>query len=271
MYEGFFGMERTPFTKDMPAEELYDCRTYREVLDSLIYTAQKKGFAVITGDPGCGKSTLIRKFAAELPKEQYLLLYLSDSKLTPRWFYDGLLSQLGLRGKINRGESKKMLQEKLAAIHEIQGLTTVIVLDEAHLLDREMLEEFRFMLNSQFDSRSPMALVLAGQTELLTAKLNRDPYTAICQRVDVFKSLPHLDRADTERYVRRHLEYSGCQGEIFTQAALDEIYRTSSGIPRMINRVCEKNLMYACQQKCRLIDDHMIRFVVENEFPGGVV
>lgn len=271
MYEAFFGMERTPFTKDMPTDRLFDCPSYREALGSLFYAAQKKWFAVITGDPGCGKSTLIRKFAADLPKDKYLLLYLSDSKLTPRWFYDGLLSQLGLCGKMNRGESKKMLQEKLAVIHEIQGLTAVLVLDEAHLLDREMLEEFRFMLNSQFDSKSPMALVLVGQTELITEKFSRDQYQAIAQRVDVFKTLPHLDRADTERYIERHLTYAGCQNEIFTKAALDEIYRITSGIPRMINHVCEKNLMYACQQKNRLIDDHMVRFVVENEMPGGAV
>lgn len=271
MYEEFFGMQHTPFVKDMPVEELFDCTACAEAFGSLCYTAKKKLFAVVTGEPGCGKSTLIRKLAAQLPKDKYLLLYLSDSKLTPRWFYDGLLAQLGLRGKLNRGESKKMLQEKLAVLHEMQGLTAVLVLDEAHLLDREMLEEFRFMLNSQFDSKSPMALVLVGQPELITTKLSRDPYRAIFQRVDFFMNLPPLDRSDTERYIGKHLLYSGVHNEIFTKAAVDEIYTFSSGIPRMINHICEKSLMYACQQKSRLIDDHMVKFIIENEMPGGAV
>ena len=91
MYEAFFGMEHTPFVRDVPPEKLYESNAFRETLGRLSYVADRQMFAVVTADPGCGKSTLIRRFYSELPKEDYIVLYLSDSKLTPRWFYKGLL------------------------------------------------------------------------------------------------------------------------------------------------------------------------------------
>ncbi len=145
----------------------------------------------------------------------------------------------------------------------------VCVLDEAHLLDRETLEEFRFLLNYRFDSMSPMALILVGQTELWDQKLRLHKYDAIRQRIDMNIVLPHLDRSETEAYVASHLHYAGGAADIFTSAALDEVFKVSSGIPRMVNRICEKSLMYAFQQQKRLIDDHMVRYVVDHEMIGG--
>ena len=256
MYETFFGMEHTPFVRDVPADKLYESNSFRETLGRLAYVADRQKFAVVTADPGCGKSTLIRRFYEELPKSEYIVLYLSDSKLTPRWFYKGLLDQLGLESKFYRGDSKRQLQ---------QQKKVVCILDEAHLLEKETLEEFRFLLNYRFDSMSPMAVVLVGQTELWTTKLKLQRYAAIRQRIDMYCVLPHLDRAECEKYIRSHLDYSGCQQELFTEKALDEIYHASTGIPRLINRICEKALMYAFQQNKRLIDDYTIRYVTEHE------
>ena len=110
-----------------------------------------------------------------------------------------------------------------------------------------------------------MALILVGQTELRTNKLNLQRYAAIRQRIDINCVLPHLDRSETERYIASHLAYAGGSQDIFTSRALDEIYRSSTGIPRTINRICEKSLMYAFQQQKRLVDDHMVLYVVEDE------
>ena len=84
MYEAFFEMEHTPFTKDIPADRLYYSSKVKEALGRLRYAADRKKFAVVTAEPGCGKSTLIRLFQHELPKDKYMVFYLSDSKLTPR-------------------------------------------------------------------------------------------------------------------------------------------------------------------------------------------
>ena len=87
MYEAFFGMEHTPFVRDVPPEKLYESKAFRETLGRLAYVADRQMFAVVTADPGCGKSTLIRRCCSEVPKEDYLVLYLSDYKRRSRWFY----------------------------------------------------------------------------------------------------------------------------------------------------------------------------------------
>ena len=143
-------------------------------------------FAVVTADPGCGKSTLIRRFYSELPKEDYSVLYLSDSKLTPRWFYKGLLDQLGLESRFYRGDFKRQLQQEIEIIRGVQHKKVVCILDEAHLIEKETLEEFRFLLNYRFDSMSPMAVVLVGQTELWENKLKLQRYAAIRQCIDMY-------------------------------------------------------------------------------------
>ena len=178
MYESFFGMSHTPFARDLPTECLFENPVMKDVLGRLLYVADKKLFAVVTADPGCGKSTLLRKFNDRLPKDEYILLYLSDSKLTPKWFYKGLLEQLGMESGFYRGDSKRQLQKAIEIIQGVQKKRVVCVLDEAHLLDKEMLEEFRFLLNYRFDSESPMALVLVGQTELWNNKLKLQRYAA---------------------------------------------------------------------------------------------
>lgn len=269
MYEKFFEMQHTPFSRDVPPEALYESPAMRDALGRLAYVADRQLFAVVTSDAGCGKSTLIRKFAASLPKERYILLYLSDSKLTPRWFYRGCLDQLGLEARFYRGDAKRQLQKEIEIIRGVQHRKVICVLDEAHLLEKETLEEFRFMLNYRYDSESPMGLILVGQTELWDQKLRLQRYAAIRQRIDMNIVLRHFDRSETECYITSHLEYAGGRKDLFTDRALDEIYNVSSGIPRMINRICEKALMYAFQQQKRLVDEHMIRFVSEHEMLKG--
>ena len=253
MYETFFQMEHTPFSRNTPVAGLYESPAMADTLGRLAYAADRQLFAVVTADAGCGKSTLIRRFVTSLPKEEYLFLYLSDSKLTPRWFYKGMLDQLGIESKFYRGDAKRQLQKEV---------------DEAHLLEKETIEEFRFLLNYRFDSISPMALVLVGQTELWD-KLRMQRYAAVRQRIDINCVLPHLDRAETERYIQSHLAYAGGRQDIFTDKALDDIYKESTGIPRRINRICEKSLMYASQQGKRLIDEHLVRYIIEHEMLGG--
>lgn len=269
MYEEFFEMTHTPFARDIPPEALYESRAMADALGRLAYAADKQLFAVVTSEAGCGKSTLIRKFAASLPKEKYILLYLSDSKLTPRWFYKGMLDQLGLGAKFYRGDSKRQLQEEIEIIRGVHKKRVVCVLDEAHLLEKETIEEFRFLLNYRFDSMSPLALVLVGQNELWDEKLRLKRYAAVRQRIDISCILPPLDRSETEKYIRCHLSYAGCSQEVFTARAIDEVHALSCGIPRMINRLCEKSLMYSYQQRCRIIDDHTVTFVAEHEMLEG--
>lgn len=268
MYEAFFEMKHTPFTRDIPPRLLYESPYVADAIGRLTYAADRQLFAVVTADAGCGKSTLIRRFVDSLPKDRYIFLYLSDSKLTPRWFYKGLLDQLGIESKFYRGDAKRQLQNQIEIIRGVQNKKVICILDEAHLLEKETIEEFRFLLNYRFDSMSPMALVLVGQTELWD-KLKLQRYAAVRQRIDINCVLPHLDRSETEQYIQSHLKYADGRQDLFTDKALDDIYRESAGIPRSINRISEKCLMYAFQQNKRLIDEHMVRYVVDHEMLKG--
>ena len=269
MYEKEFSLERMPFVRNVPSEQLYESPAMKEALSRLQYAASNQLFAVVTADAGCGKSTLLRKFNDSLPKDKYMVMYVSDSKLTPKWLYINLLDQLGLEASFYRGHAKKQLQKQIGNILEKEHRKVVCILDEEKKKKKETLEEFRFLLNSEFDSVSNMSLILAGQTELWDTKLRFRKYAAIRQRIDINCILPHLDRPETEQYIESHLRYAGCNQTLFTEKALDEIYRSSSGIPRLINRTCDKCLTYAAQQHQKLVDDHIVRFIIDHEMLGA--
>jgi len=266
MYETFFEMASSPFRNDIHSDALYMSPMMDETLSRLEYVANHQLFAVVTADVGCGKSTTIRKFADGLPKDRYEVLYLSDSKLTPRWFYKGLLEQLGIESKFYRGDARRQLHQQLEVIHGIYNKQVVTIVDEAHLLVKETLEEIRFLLNTKMDSHQPMALILVGQNELWD-KLKLQRYTAIRQRLDIKCEIPQYDRAQSEEYIQAHLTYAKGNTEIFTEKAMDEIYKYSAGSARAINKICTHALMYAAQRAKKLIDDHMIRTVIAGELP----
>ena len=266
MIEQFFDLKAAPFTRDIPADELYRSIMLEEVLGRLTYAAEKQLFAILTADVGCGKTTTIRKFSSILEPSKYTFLYLSDSKLTPRWFYKSLLEQLGVEAKFYRGDAKRQLHKELEIIRGVHHKNVVTIVDEAHLLDKETLEEIRFLLNYQMDSMSPMALILVGQNELWDKfKLLR--YAAIRQRIDIKCEMPQYDRAQVGEYISRHMEYAGCDREVFTEKAIDEVYKYSAGSARAINKLCTHCMLYAAQRARKLIDDHMVKLVIEGELP----
>lgn len=266
MYEAFFEMKHTPFTNGIPVDSLYMSSMLDEALGRLEFVAERRLFAVVTADVGCGKTTAIRRFTSSLATDHYTVLYLSDSKLTPRWFYNGLLEQLGMEGQFYRGDARKQLHQQLEIIRGVHHKKVVAIVDEAHLLAKETLEEIRFLLNYRMDSVNPMSLILVGQNELWD-KLKLQCYAAIRQRIDMKCEFPQYDRSQTEEYIAAHLTYAGGVTDIFTEKAIDEIYKYSAGSARATNKVCTHSLMYASQRAKKLIDDHMVRTVITCELP----
>jgi type II secretory pathway predicted ATPase ExeA len=218
----------------------------------------------MTGDSGTGKTTTLRRFRDELANTRYNVLYLSDSRLHPRTFYKGLLEQLGVESSYYRSEAKRQLHKEIEILKGVHGVTPVAIVDESHLLDREMLEEVRFLLNFKMDSQSPMALILTGQTELWD-KLRLQSYAAIRQRIDIVCNIGHLDRSQTFAYIQSHMAFAGCEKDIFSESAIDDIFKFSSGIPRLINKACTCSLIYGAQNRKSIIDDRMIKLVINSE------
>jgi type II secretory pathway predicted ATPase ExeA len=149
----------------------------------------------------------------------------------------------------------------MRAVHNIRP---VVIVDESHLLNREMLEEVRFLLNMKMDSQSPMTLILSGQVEIRD-KLRLQSYAAIRQRIDIQCQIGKLDMAHTVEYIKTHLAYAGCSKDLFTEAAFDDIFKFSCGISRLINKVCVASLLYGAQNRKNIIDDRMVKFVAESE------
>jgi general secretion pathway protein A len=264
MFEQFYEFTNTPFSRDIPTEKLYPSVMMEETLGRLQHAAERQLFAVVTGDCGTGKTTTIRRLKDCLDSSRFMMMYLADSKLTPRHFYKGLLEQLGCESKFYRGDAKRQLHREIELMRGIHRLLPVVIVDEAHLLDREMLEEVRFLLNFKMDAESPMALILVGQSELWD-KFQLQAYAAIRQRIDLQCKLPHFDRSQVEDYINCHLAYAGVSHEIFSEGAIDEIYSFSSGAARLVNKVCTHCLLYGAQNGKRIIDDHMVKVVVQGE------
>lgn len=167
-----------------------------------------------------------------------------------------------MRSEILQGDAKRQLHREIELMRGIHGVQPVVIVDEAHLLAREMLEEVRFLLNFKMDAQSPMSLILVGQSELWD-RLRLQSFAAIRQRIDIQFKLGYYDRAQATEYITMHLQYSGVTEQIFTDVALDEIHRFSGGTARLINKICTHCLLYGAQNRHRIIDDHMVKRVIE--------
>ena len=264
MFEAFFNFTRTPFQRDIPPDAMHITQPLKSLQDRLSFGIKNRYFTLVTGDSGCGKTTAIRQFTSSLDPNRTVTLYVSEASLTPRNFYYDVLNQLGVKPCFYRGDTKRQLVKEVAGLNA-NGKLPVIVIDEAHLCDMEMLTEIRFLLNFNMDSKSIMSLILVAQSEIRDT-LKKQAYEAISQRIDLRCHLPALDRAQTADYIAAHLAYaSSSPAEVFTSAAVAAIFDFSAGLPRKINRVATFCLMHAAQTNKRFVDDQMVSLIVDRE------
>lgn len=263
MIRHFFGWERTPFTKEISTDHLYLSERFQECVARLHYMVKTRSFGCVTGDIGSGKSTAIRCLRDQLDLHKYRFLYLSDANLRPRDFYRELLHHFGLPPKFLRSEAKRQFQHLVWDLYENQKKVAVVVIDEAHLLQGDMLQEIRFLTNFQIDSVSPLTLVLVGQPEL-QATLQLRIFKPITQRMNVRFHLSGLDLQETRAYIEHQLQVVGSTHPVFTTEAMDAIHAHTRGISREINNVCTACLLDAVLRKDKLIDAiHVARILTE--------
>lgn len=248
----FYGAKKLPFTKNIEVSDLIFTEESKDILNRLIYAVEEQQFAVLTSGCGMGKTTMLRSLKTKLNSHKYMVFYISDSELSPRMLYRQMLAQLGLNALYYRGDSKALLYEQLEFLKKKKGKKVLTIIDESHLISHRAIEEIRFLLNYKMDSESPMALILAGQNELIE-KLKKPTFAAVRQRIDMVCRLKALTREETEEYIKAHLTSTGCPTDIFTMEAIDQIYASSSGIARTINSICSKCMLRGTINNERII------------------
>jgi type II secretory pathway predicted ATPase ExeA len=263
MIRSYFGLERTPFTREIETRHLHRSKRFEECVARLQYMVMTRSIGCVTGEIGSGKTTAVRSLKDQLDANKYRFMYVADASLKPRDFYRELLHHFGLPPKFLRSEAKRQLQHLIWDLYENQQKVSVIVVDEAHLLSGEMLQEIRFLTNFQIDSVSPLALLLVGQPEL-QATLQMRVFKPITQRMNVRFRLEGLLLQECRDYIEHQLAVAGCTHPVFTSEAMDAIFAHTRGISREINNVCTAALLDAVLRKDKLIDAiHVARVLSE--------
>jgi len=264
MYKEFFGLDDFPFTLTPDPRFIVFTPSYNEVLASLYYGLENsKGLIVLTGEVGTGKTTALRWILRRLDAS-VLAAYVFNPRLSIDEFYHHVTQMLGIRDWNNKAELLSVMGKVLEERHR-RGLRTVIIIDEAHELSDYVLEEIRLLLNFESDNAKHLQIVLTGQPELRD-KLNQPNLRQLKQRVALRCNMhPYPNVDEVNRYITERLLIAGAEDpSLFTQGAVDLIYRCSEGIPRNINNICDNAMLAAYAAGERLIGRQIIEEVAEN-------
>ncbi|MCC5807383.1 MAG: AAA family ATPase [Opitutales bacterium] len=246
MYQEFYGLREMPFHITPDPKFLFLSPTHQEALQHLRYGIQeKKGFIVLTGEVGCGKTTLCRKMLEEIdghPIETALIL---NPRLSETELLQAILRDLGAtpESASHAALLEQLNRHCLGLIAE--GKDIVLIIDESQNMGFEALEHLRLLSNLETNTRKLLQIILIGQPEL-KAKLKREQLRQLRQRVLVFYDLRPLTRQETALYIQHRLMLAGANGRpSFTPWAVRKIFRHTKGVPRLVNSLCDKSLLAA--------------------------
>jgi general secretion pathway protein A len=261
MYKSFFNLKRNPFEITPDPSFLFATRRHNEALAALYYgVRRRKGFVVLTGEVGTGKTLLLRCLLQLLKESNDVkYAYVFNGRLSPLEFLQYVAGDLGLNAA---GKNKSDLLLQLAGYVVSRGekkLTTVLVVDEAHHLSADILEEIRLLTNLETADEKLLQILLVGQPEL-DEKLDSVDLRQLKQRVALRSHLAALDGSETQGYIERRLQLAGsaAPAALFPAETVAAVHRHSRGIPRLINTLCENGLIAAYAARATEVSAAMI-------------
>ncbi len=247
-YLDFFGLKDDPFRITPDFKYFFPSRTHRYALHLLEYVVEHgEGFCVIIGEPGTGKTTVVRKFLSSLNDEEFIYALVLTPNLTPEEFLKTVFQELKVENVNLKQDSKNELLKKFQTFlleNVKKGKKVLIVVDEAQNLPVDTLEELRTLSNLETEDEKLVQIILLGQPEL-EDKLKLPQLRQLNQRITSKVFLQPLTKEETIKYVEHHIKEAGGEKAKLSKSALSKIYKYSQGIPRVINILASRALMAA--------------------------
>ena len=273
MYKSFYKLQRNPFEITPDPSFLFPTTRHNEALASLYYgVTAHRGFVVLTGEVGTGKTLILRSLLGLLQRRDVAFALIFNPTLSPLEFMRYIALDFGLpvTGKA-KDELIHVLNGFLLRRHE-KKLTTILVVDEAHHLSAEILEEIRLLTNLETSQQKLLQIVLAGQPEL-DQKLDSHELRQLKQRIALRCHLEALSLNETREYMGRRLRISGAPaaGQIFSVRAIETVFGHSRGIPRLINTICDNALLSGYAKQAATITPEIVDGVARDLRLGAAV
>lgn len=251
-----YGLEFNPFIKNSK-EILVATSEYKETLFRLDYLVKTKGFGILTGSAGRGKTTSIRNWANSLNPSLYKVVYSSLSTLTISDFYRNLVRELGSEPAFKKPDNFRIIQEEITRLSVEKRKTPVIIIDEANYINNAVLNDLKILFNFEMDSKDRAVVLLAGLPNL-NSTLRLGIHEPLRQRIVMNYNLEGLSKDEGRTYIDEKLKGAGCNQTVFEDAAIEAILNASDGTPRLINKYCNTCMLIGNNNKANLITTDIV-------------
>jgi general secretion pathway protein A len=264
MYRQYYGLLRSPFEMTPDPAFLYLGEAHREGLATLVYGVKaRKGFVLLTGEVGTGKTTLLHALLAQL-EASTTAAFLFNPRLDPLDFFRVLFDEYGIEEKCSTKAEYLLALNRFLIERLEKGLPTLLIVDEAQGLSAEMLEEIRLLSNLETPTSKLIQIMLVGQPEL-NEMLARPELRQLRQRIMLRHHLRPFDEKESVAYVEERMRLAGYTGEgVFDRGALREVYAVTGGIPRLLNIVCDGAMLLGYSRELPVIGRAQVREVAQD-------